>query len=138
MFDGLHSNRDELSSDKMSSSFNPSIIFSQGISLPYYGRSNANGEDLNRNFPNLNDMAYESEQKGGQNNHFIPLKSDLLKVSTHANEYAGISFVGRWGMGQDLTPSPFTKKLEVYIRRRSSSELAIYGFPYIFQSFVSN
>ncbi|XP_041480963.1 carboxypeptidase E-like [Lytechinus variegatus] len=53
---------------------------SQGLSLPFYGRTNANGEDLNRNFPNLNNMAYESERLGGQNHHFIPLKSDLLKL----------------------------------------------------------
>ncbi|XP_072176466.1 carboxypeptidase E-like [Diadema setosum] len=52
----------------------------EGLSLPYFGRSNANGEDLNRNFPNLNNMAYENEQNGGKNHHFVPLRADLLKL----------------------------------------------------------
>ena len=53
------------------------------------GRSNFNGVDLNRNFPDLNNKMYANEKSGtGRNNHLMRLQK-ALELNTDVRTCAG-------------------------------------------------
>ena len=60
-----------------------SLVPLQGTVPSLLGRTNANGVDLNRDFPDLNKVMYQSEkEKDGSNNHLKSVKGgDSFEVN---------------------------------------------------------
>lgn len=90
------------------------VAAAQGPNMSGYlvGRNNANGVDLNRNFPDLNTYIYYNEKYGGPNHH-LPLpdnwKSQEQQRPGHLSCHLlppGVCTAGSWNREQSQDSDP--------------------------------
>ncbi|XP_053441404.1 carboxypeptidase N catalytic chain isoform X1 [Nycticebus coucang] len=100
------------------------VAAAQGPNEPGYlvGRNNANGVDLNRNFPDLNTYVYYNEKHGGPNHH-LPLP-DNWKSQVEPETQAVIQWMHSFNFvlsanlhgGAVVANYPYDKSLEHRVR----------------------